>query len=71
MYLGLGLGLGVGVGADPRLYVYPQTTVPYTVYAPEDETGLVHDHLWALIERGAALLQVRRLHSVVYLLMHG
>lgn len=33
-------------------------TVPYTVYAGADETGLVHDHLWALIERGAALLQV-------------
>jgi hypothetical protein len=32
--------------------------VPYTVYAGPDETGLVHDHLWALIERGAALLQV-------------
>lgn len=42
---------------DPLLYSYTYI-VPYTVYAEADETGLVHDHLWALIERGAALLQV-------------
>lgn len=34
------------------------STVPYVVYGQNDATGLVHDHLWALIERGAGLLQV-------------
>ena len=40
--------------------------MPYVVYSQDDETGLVHDQLWALIERGAALLQVRPCQSGVH-----